>query len=201
MRLSLSQQIYNHECPDQPVHLACLVNTNDHRSAEVPDNVEQLVQLAKDQCENLSATRDESAKRKAIASALQEIRRYAPILDVFTQGAPSAVSVCWGTIRIVLEVCACHGFQQRSWAVVFMFCKLRCVSYCLAQRRAPRGSSTAMRGDAKCVLLGTGPNGTLGPCNIGTVHASLHRASPEHRPLAESTDDAVSRAAPTIQCP
>ncbi|KIW24290.1 uncharacterized protein PV07_10017 [Cladophialophora immunda] len=94
-------EIYNRDCPNHPISL---IDHRNGQSAQPPDNIEELVGVAKDLCEQLYAVQNASAKRRAITSALQEIRQYAPILDVFSQGAPSAVSVCWGTIRIVLEV-------------------------------------------------------------------------------------------------
>jgi hypothetical protein len=39
-----------------------------------------------------------------LSIAVQDIRQYAPILDVFTQGQPGAVSLCWGMTRMILEV-------------------------------------------------------------------------------------------------
>jgi hypothetical protein len=65
---------------------------------------EKLLEMAEQLCKKLYSIDDKSARRRAISSILKEIRQYAPILDVFTQGAPSVVSICWGAIRVVLEV-------------------------------------------------------------------------------------------------
>ena len=40
----------------------------------------------------------------SLASAIDDIRKYAPILDVFTQGQHWTVSCCWGMTRLIIEV-------------------------------------------------------------------------------------------------
>jgi len=106
LNLQLSQQIYNRDCPKHPVSLVGITNSG---SAAAYENVEKLIKVARDGCEQLYVSGNESATRRAMASFLAEARQYAPICDVFTQGAPSAVAVCWGTVRVILEVRVTFG--------------------------------------------------------------------------------------------
>jgi len=39
-----------------------------------------------------------------VSMAVKDIRQYAPLLDIFTQGQQGAVSLCWGMTRVILEV-------------------------------------------------------------------------------------------------
>lgn len=98
----LSQKTYNSESAAHPIKLVYAGSSS--CPTEIPRSAERLIQVAKHECNQLYTIQNRSARRRAITSALLEIRQYAPIFDVFTQGAPSAVSICWGTIRVILEV-------------------------------------------------------------------------------------------------
>lgn len=68
--------------------------------------------------------------RRKVSSALKEIRAYAPIFDVFTQGQPGAYSICWGMMRLVIEVSLC-SYQSGS-VVVLLGIYLTRVALCLS---------------------------------------------------------------------
>jgi hypothetical protein len=51
---------------------------------------------------------------RRVSSALADIRMYAPILNVFTEGQPGAFTVPYGMVRIVIEVSRCLKLSRLS---------------------------------------------------------------------------------------
>lgn len=95
-------QKHNAENPAHPVKLSS--GSGDQYDKDF-DNAENLVQVVKNQCDELHGLRHQSGRRRGLVSVLQSGRQYMPILDVFAQGTPSAVALCWAAARIILEVC------------------------------------------------------------------------------------------------